>query len=53
MSAADKAKLEEQLTELRISLSEEGIYDSYMLKLVKRVRCHVNKERAERHDNRE
>jgi len=53
VSAADKAKLEEQLTELRISLSEEGIYDPYMLKLLKRVRCHVNKERAECHDNRE
>lgn len=53
VSADEKAKLDNQLTEMRISLSEQGIYDSYMLKLLKRVRCHLNQERAECQDNRE
>lgn len=53
VSNDEKAKLDQQLTEIRISLREQGIYDSYMLKLLKRVRCHLNQERAECQDNRE
>lgn len=53
VSPERQSALETQLRELRIRLRNDGLYDARMLKLQKRVRCHLDGARMECQDGRE
>lgn len=47
LPAADKEKYNIMLRDARISLTQEGIYDKNMMKILKRVRCQLEPSNAE------